>query len=64
VAVAVADLLRAVTGACLGEAVATALVQLELAVVAAAEARLRLVGRCQSHDKIYGALENKGHQIV
>jgi hypothetical protein len=72
VAVAVADLLRAVTGARLGEAVAAALVllelelelELELGVVAAAGARLQLVWRCQPHDKIYMALGSKGHQIV
>ena len=46
-AVAVADLLRAVTVACLGEAVAAALVllelELELGVVAAAGVRLQLM---------------------
>jgi hypothetical protein len=74
VAVAVADLLRAVTGARLREAVAAALVLLELElelelvleleVVAAARVRLRLEWRCRPHDKIYKALGSKGCQIV
>ena len=76
VAVAVADLLRAVTRARLREAVAAALVLLELElelvlelvleleVVAAAGVRLRLEWRCRPHDKIYKALGSKGRQIV
>jgi hypothetical protein len=74
VAVAVADLLRAVTGARLGEAVAAALVllelelelelALELGVVAAAGARLRLEWRCRPHDNFYKALGSKGHRII
>ncbi len=71
---AVADLLRAVTGARLGETVAAALVllelelelelALELGVVAAAGASLRLEWRCRPHDKIYKALGSKGRRIV
>jgi len=76
VAVAVADLLRAVTRARLREAVAAALVLLELElelvlelvleleVVAAAGVRLQLEWRCRPHDKIYKALDSKGRQIV
>jgi hypothetical protein len=78
VAVAVANLLRAVTRARLREAVAAALVLLELElelelvlelvleleVVAAAGVRLRLEWRCRLHDKIYKALDSKGRQIV
>jgi len=76
VAVAVADLLRAVTRARLREAVAAALVLLELElelelelvleleVVAAAGVRLRLEWRCRPHDRIYKALDSKGCQIV
>ena len=72
VAVAVADLLRAVTRARLQEAVAAALVLLELElelvleleVVAAAGVRLQLEWRCRPHDNIYKALGSKGRQIV
>ncbi len=74
VAVAVAYLLQAVTGARLRKAVAAALVLLELElelelvleleVVAAAGVRLRLGWRCRLHDKIYKALGSKGRQIV